>query len=55
MVDLGGNVVYLSPGVRYSLDRWSAFVSAGFPIANEVNGVQAEPDWRLLTGVAVSF
>jgi hypothetical protein len=51
----GGNVVYLSPGIRYSLDRWSAFASVGLPIVNEVNGVQAEPDWRLLTGVAVSF
>ena len=51
----GGNVVYLSPGVRYSVDKWSAFVSVGFPIVNQVYGVQAEPDWRLLTGVAVSF
>ena len=51
----GGNVVYLSPGIRYSLDRWSAFASVGLPIVNEVNGVQAEPDWRLVTGVAVSF
>ena len=44
----GGHVVYLSPGVRYSLDNWSAFASVGLPIVNEVNGVQAEPDWRLL-------
>ncbi len=51
----GGNVVYLSPGVRYSVDKWSAFVSAGFPVVNQVYGVQAEPDWRLLTGFAVSF
>jgi hypothetical protein len=51
----GGNVVYLSPGLRYSVDKWSAFVSAGFPIINQVYGIQAEPDWRLLTGVAVSF
>ena len=39
----GGNVVYLSPGIRYSLDRWSAFASVGLPIVNEVNGVQADP------------
>ena len=24
-------------------------------VANHVNGVQDEPSWRLLTGVAVSF
>ena len=51
----GGNVVYLSPGLRLSMDKWSGFLSVGVPIVNHVNGVQAEPDWRLLTGVAVSF
>jgi Putative MetA-pathway of phenol degradation len=51
----GGNVVYLSPGVRLSMDKWSGFVSVGIPVVNHVNGVQAEPSWRLLTGIAVSF
>lgn len=51
----GGNVVYLSPGLRLSMDRWSSFVSVGLPVVNHVNGVQAEPDWRLLTGIAVTF
>jgi hypothetical protein len=51
----GGNVVYLSPGVRFSMDKWSAFASVGFPVVNQMYGIQAEPDWRLLTGVAVSF
>ncbi len=51
----GGNVVYLSPGVRLSMGKWAGFLSVGFPVVNHVNGVQAEPDWRLLTGVAVSF
>jgi hypothetical protein len=51
----GGNVVYLSPGLRLSWDKWSGFASIGVPVANHVNGVQAEPDWRLLTGIAVSF
>jgi Putative MetA-pathway of phenol degradation len=51
----GGNVVYLSPGLRLSMDKWSGFVSVGLPVVNHVNGVQAEPDWRLLTGVAVTF
>jgi hypothetical protein len=51
----GGNVVYLSPGVRLSMDKWSGFVSVGVPIVNDLYGAQAEPDWRLLTGVAVGF
>jgi hypothetical protein len=51
----GGNVVFLSPGLRLSYERWSGFVSVGVPIVNDLNGLQAEPDWRLLTGVAVNF
>ncbi len=38
-----------------SMDKWSGFASVGFPVVNHVYGIQAEPDWRLLTGVAVSF
>ena len=51
----GGNTVYLSPGVRLSVDKWSGFVSVGVPIVNDLNGIQPEPEWRLLTGVAFSF
>jgi hypothetical protein len=51
----GGNVVYLSPGVRVSWEQWSGFASVGVPVVNHVNGVQAEPEWRLLAGVALSF
>jgi hypothetical protein len=57
VVDLnsGGNVLYLAPGVRLSQDRWSAFASVGVPIVNDLNGIQSEPSWRLVTGVSVSF
>jgi hypothetical protein len=51
----GGNTVYLSPGLRLSTDKWSGFVSVGVPIVNDLNGIQPEPEWRLLAGVAVSF
>jgi hypothetical protein len=50
----GGNVVYLAPGARLSFDTWSSFVSFGVPI-NNLNGIQAEPDYRLTGGIAVSF
>jgi hypothetical protein len=51
----GGNVVLVSPGIRLSHDKWSSFISVGIPIVNDLNGVQAEPAWRILTGVAVNF
>jgi hypothetical protein len=51
----GGNTVYLSPGVRLSVDRWSGFVSFGVPIVTDLNGIQPEPEWRVLTGIAVNF
>jgi Putative MetA-pathway of phenol degradation len=51
----GGNTVYLSPGLRLSVDEWSGFVSFGVPIISDLNGLQPEPEWRVLTGVAVSF
>lgn len=51
----GGNVLFLSPGLRYSMNAWSSFVSVGVPIIADLNGAQAEPDWRLFTGVAVNF
>jgi hypothetical protein len=51
----GGNTVYLSPGLRLSVDKWSGFVSVGVPIISDLNGIQPEPEWRVLTGVAVSF
>jgi hypothetical protein len=54
-VHSGGNTVYLSPGLRLSVDKWSGFVSVGVPIITDLNGIQPESEWRLLTGVAVNF
>lgn len=51
----GGNVVYLSPGVRLSGESWSAWLSAGRPVVRHLNGVQHEPDYRLVAGVAARF
>ncbi|MGD9784212.1 MAG: transporter [Hyphomicrobiaceae bacterium] len=51
----GGHTLYLSPGIRISHDTVSAFASVGVPVVNDLNGFQAEPDWRLLTGLAVAF
>ena len=51
----GGNTVYLSPGLRLSTDDWSGYLSVGIPVVNDLNGIQAEPDWRVLTGFSVSL
>jgi Putative MetA-pathway of phenol degradation len=51
----GGNSLYLAPGLRFSKDNWSSFVSVGIPIINDLNGIQAEPEVRVLTGVSINF
>lgn len=51
----GGSTIYLSPGARLSIDKWSGYVSLGIPILNEPNGIQPEPGWRVLTGVSLAF
>jgi Putative MetA-pathway of phenol degradation len=51
----GGNVLFLGPGLRFSKDNWSSFVSVGIPIINDLNGIQAEPEVRVVTGLSVTF
>lgn len=51
----GGNVIFLSPGLRLSFEKWSGFVSFGVPIVNDMNGIQADADYRITSGIAVSF
>ena len=51
----GGTVLYLAPGVRYTNDAFSAFASAGVAAVSEFNGVQAEPEWRLVVGAGYRF
>lgn len=43
----GGNLVYFSLGLRTALpDMWSVSLSAGVPVVENLNGIQAEPEWR---------
>jgi hypothetical protein len=51
----GGNLIYLSAGVRFGPERWSVSLSAGFPIVQDVNGIQHETEFRLLGGFGMSF
>jgi hypothetical protein len=51
----GGNVVYLSPGVRVSYGGLSGFASVGVPVVNNLNGLQAKPGYRVVSGLAWAF
>jgi hypothetical protein len=48
-------VLYLSPGIRASYGQFSAFASVGIPIINEMNGLQSEPEYRVVGGLGFSF
>jgi len=52
----GGTVLYLSPGGRVSFDgRYSASLSVGIPVYQQLHGNQSEVDYRVVTGLAVAF
>lgn len=54
--DSGGNVVYLSPGVRYlNAAGWNLALSLGVPVVKELNGTQVEPDYRVVSSLHVAF
>jgi hypothetical protein len=49
----GGTTVYLSPGLRLTVENWSSYVLVGVPVVNDLNGIQAAPTWRLIGGVSL--
>jgi hypothetical protein len=51
----GGNTIFISPGLRLSQDKWSGFVSLGIPVADDLNGIQSEPDFRVIAGATWLF
>ncbi len=51
----GGNTVYLSPGLRASYANMSGFLSVGVPVANHANGLHPKPDYRIVSGITLSF
>jgi hypothetical protein len=52
----GGDIIYLSPGVRVSsASSWSLFMSAGYPVYDDLNGIQTDNDYRLVGGVGFAF
>jgi len=52
----GGNIVYLNPRFRFGLGQgWSANLSFGIPVVENLNGIQSEPNFHFLTGVDIAF
>ena len=51
----GGNTIFISPGLRLTVDNWSSYVLVGIPVVNNYNGIQATPTWRVLAGVSAVF
>jgi hypothetical protein len=51
----GGNTIFISPGLRLSQDKWSGFVSVGIPVVDDLNGIQSEPDVRVIAGATWLF
>jgi hypothetical protein len=51
----GGHVIYITPGVKLSVDQWAGFVNVGIPVMREVNGIQSDPRLQVTTGMSVKF
>ncbi len=52
----GGDLIYLSPGIRLTAaDKWSLFLSAGFPVHQDPNGVQTDVDYRIIAGLGIAL
>lgn len=55
-VNSGGTQVFIAPGVRYTSDKkWSIFGSLAFPIHEDLNGIQNDTDFRLTTGISITY
>ncbi len=51
----GGNVILLSPGVRLGIGPWTAYLSLGFPVVEDLNGVQNSTSYRAVFGAGMRF
>jgi hypothetical protein len=52
----GGNVIYISPGVRYSGGKnWNTALSIGTPIVQDLNGYQTPAEYRVTYRFVVAF
>ncbi len=54
-VHSGGNIIFLSPGIRVSSDKLGGFLSFGIPVVENKNGTQTDIDKRILAGISFAF
>lgn len=53
--DTGGHVLFLTPGLKLSQEKWEASVAIGIPVLKDLNGLQSEPSWQLSSGLSLKF
>ena len=52
----GGNAIFLSPGFRLSSkNNLSVYFSAGFPVVEDLNGIQNDTELRAVAGVSIGL
>jgi glutaredoxin len=52
----GGSLLLISPGIRLCWkDRFMAYVSVGFPVVDNPNGIQNDTKVRVLSGISMTF
>ena len=51
----GGNVIYISPGLRGTYRGTALSLSFGVPLLRDMNGLQSKPQWRVFTALSTGF
>jgi hypothetical protein len=52
----GGHALFLTPGARLKFGTgWSAFLSAGVPVSEQLNGIQHETSVRVVGGLGLTL
>lgn len=52
----GGNIIYISPGVRFAaFNKLNFGFSFGYPIVKDLNGFQVNPNYRVMGTVSAFF
>lgn len=49
----GGHILYLSPGLKYTYQRFTPYVSVGIPIYQHINGEHPKISYRALAGFLI--
>ncbi|MEY8241620.1 MAG: hypothetical protein RPT25_14840 [Cycloclasticus sp.] len=51
----GGNIVFLSPGIKVSSGKLGGFLSVSVPVIEDNNGTQTDIEMRILSGISIAF